>query len=63
MIRALKILGDISLASIDRGLRSMNPDVEKILKLISAHSEAVDYEDIYYKKLADSAEDIDYNKP
>lgn len=63
MIRALKILGDISLASIDRGLRSMNPDVEKILKLISAHSEAVDYEDIYYKKLADSVEDIDYNKP
>lgn len=43
MIRALKILGDISLASIDRGLRSMNPDVEKILKLISAHSETVDY--------------------
>ena len=31
MVRALKILGDISLASLDRGLRDFNPDIQGVL--------------------------------
>ena len=52
MIRALKILGDISLADLNRGLRSYNPDVEQLLKLIDRHQESVDIEDIFYSKLS-----------
>jgi hypothetical protein len=38
MIRALKILGDVSLADIDRAMKYVNPDVEKILGLIDGHN-------------------------
>jgi len=31
MVRALKILGDISLASFDRSLKGFNPDIRVIL--------------------------------
>lgn len=37
MIRALKILGDISLASLDRGLKILNPKIEELLKIIDSH--------------------------
>ena len=63
MIRALKILGDISLASIDRGMRTLSPKIEEILKLTNEHIDTVDYEDLYYKNLASNTENIDYSNP
>ena len=63
MIRALKILGDISLADLDRGLRLFNPDIEKLLKLIDRHQESVDYEDIFYSRVAKETETVDFKDP
>lgn len=63
MIRALKILGDISLASIDRGMRTLSPKIEEILKLTNEHIDTVDYEDLYYKNFASNTENIDYSNP
>ena len=63
MIRALKILGDISLADLDRGLRLFNPEIEKLLKLIDRHQDSVDYEDIFYTKVAKETEKVDFKDP
>lgn len=53
MIRSLKVLGDFSLASFDRGLSHFNPDIEALLKLIPQNAEErVNYEDVYYRHLS-----------
>lgn len=58
MIRTLKVLGDVSLASLDRGLRENSPQIQKLLKMIDKHQENVDFEDIYYKNLASNIENL-----
>lgn len=63
MIRALKILGDFSLASIDRGFRDLNPHIKNILELLEVPRDEVDYEDVYYEKVASNSEEIDFENP
>lgn len=63
MIRALKILGDFSLASIDRGFRDLNPHIKNILELLDVPRDEVDYEDVYYEKIASNSEEIDFENP
>ena len=63
MVRALKILGDISLASIDRGMKCVNPKIQEILKITKEHMDTVNYEDIFYQNLSTSTEAISYQKP
>jgi hypothetical protein len=48
MVRALKILGDFSLASLDRGLRDFNPEIETILNMLTEARDEVNYEEVYY---------------
>lgn len=50
MVRALKILGDLTLASLDRGFKDVNPDVKGLLSLVSQPLDSTTYEDIYYEK-------------
>jgi hypothetical protein len=63
MIRALKILVDISLAAVDRGMRLLVPKVQQILKLIQGHNDSIDYEDIFYKRLAETIKSVDFKTP
>ncbi len=58
MVRALKILGDISLASLDRGLRNFNPDIQGVLQLLNEPKDEVDYEDVYFERAAANFEEI-----
>ena len=64
MIRGLKILGNFSLATLNRGLYENCPKVKPILDMLTESSEAtVDYEDIYYKSLSKNSESIDFLNP
>jgi hypothetical protein len=47
MIRALKILGDLSLANIDRAITVHQPNISNILSFIDCHADSVNYEDLY----------------
>ena len=43
MVRALKILGDFSLANVDRGFKDFNPKIEDILCEMDNKKEEVDF--------------------
>lgn len=50
MIRSLKILGNFSLATLNRGLFDFNPKIQQFLNLVQKVPDSVvNYEDIYFK--------------
>ena len=50
MVRALKILGDFSLANLDRGFKDFNTKIEDVLCEMKSKKDEVDFEDMYYEK-------------
>ena len=52
MIRALKILGDFSLANVDRGFKGYNPNIEEVLCEMNNKKEEVDFEEMHYEKVS-----------
>lgn len=60
MIRGLKILGNFSLATLNRGLFENNPRVRELLGMVELENDSlVDYEDVYYKYQGKNKEKID----
>ena len=50
MLRGLKILGDFSLATFDRGLsdKNMDVDIKLLLPMVAKDQKSVKYENVYY---------------
>jgi hypothetical protein len=50
MIRSLKILGNFSLANLNRGLYENNPQIRQLLTMVEEITDSiVNYEDIFFK--------------
>lgn len=64
MIRSLKILGNFSLANLNRGLVQNNPKIKQLLNIVeNIPDSTVNYEDIYYKSQSSNYEKISFSNP
>ena len=54
MLRGLKILGDFSLATFDRGLNDKNVDIKLLLPMVGKDQKSVNYENAYYSVQAEN---------
>lgn len=59
MIRGLKILGDFSLATFDRGLNDKTLDIKLLLPMVAKDQKSVNYEHVYYGVEANNKEIIE----